>query len=121
MSYGKRGIRVSKKLGDLRVVPWAGEDSEERLDRQTRHSRNSPPKLLRLTHPVGVTYGLSGESKINNYKRARKVRVRRIMQHVVFLAGLTQLPLRGRQLLPRRMSWRECQRQDRCLARSFVS
>ena len=84
---------MSKKLGDLRLVPWAG---EERQVRPTRHSRNSRPKLLLLTLPVGVPYGLSGESKINDYKRARKVRG--IMQHVVLLAELSQLPQRGRQL-----------------------
>lgn len=90
---------MSMKLGDLRVVPWAG---EEGLVRPTRHPRNSRLKLLHLKHPVEVTYGLSGGSKINDYKRRRKVRG--IMQHVVLLAELTQLPLRGRQLLPHRMS-----------------
>lgn len=57
---------MSKKLGDLGLVPWAG---DERQVRPTRHSTNSRPKLLRLTsltHFVGVPYELSGENKIND-------------------------------------------------------
>lgn len=80
---------MSKKLGDLRPVPWAEEE------RQVRHL-----KLLHLTHPVGGPYGLS--ALINDYKWANKVRA--IMQHVVLLVVLSQLQKRGRQLLPYRMS-----------------